>query len=81
MDNSQQERKHQHLHGQAHRLEPDRRKTDIRPVEKCSCNHIHASPKKLPNIKPQKAVDTPQNMNILMVFLKPGSIFLSFNRQ
>ena len=41
MDNSQQESKHQHLHRQAHRLKPDRRKPYIRPVEKCGGDYIH----------------------------------------
>ena len=40
-----------------------------------------ASPKKLPNIKPQNAVEMPQYMNIFMNFFIPSSMFLNLVRQ
>ena len=46
MDDANQECKHQHLHGQAYRLKPDRRQPDVRPVEKCGCYHIDRIPEK-----------------------------------
>ena len=42
---------------------------------------LTASPKKLPNIKPQNAVEIPQYMNIFMNFLIPSSMFLNLVRQ
>ena len=35
-----------------------------------------ASPKKLPNMNPQKVVDSPHQKNILTILPMPGSMFL-----